>query len=169
MPKGKVETPITDQELAFALLLLAGKLTDREAADAVGLGAANASYVKAKPRVKEYMEQHRASVVAAIVQHESDVLAEQNIGREQIMAQYWKLAGLSPADTNGNITGQVRALDSLREMLGLVGPQPGERSAGEGDSEPDVYVAKWMRKPGESEPEDEMDPSRGPVRVVNRS
>jgi len=71
------------------------------------------------------MAQHRASVTAAIVQHESAVLAEFNIGREQIMAPYWNLARLAPADTNGNITGQVRVLDSLREMLGLVGPQPG--------------------------------------------
>ena len=37
MPKGPVETPITDQEIAFAHLVLAGKLTDREAAEAVGM------------------------------------------------------------------------------------------------------------------------------------
>jgi hypothetical protein len=37
MPKGPVETPITALEIAFAHLILAGKLTDREAAEAVGL------------------------------------------------------------------------------------------------------------------------------------
>ena len=37
MPKGPVETPITDQEIAFAHLFLAGKLTDRDAAEAVGI------------------------------------------------------------------------------------------------------------------------------------
>jgi hypothetical protein len=29
------------------------------------------------------------------------------------------------ADTNGNITGQVKALDSPRDMLGFLGQQPG--------------------------------------------
>jgi hypothetical protein len=159
MPKGKVETPITDQELAFALLLLAGKLTDREAAEAVGLRATNASYVKAKPRVKEYMEKHRASVAAAIVQHESEVLAESNIGREQIMLRYWEIARLSPAETNGNVTGQVRALDSVRDMLGFVGPKVVEQS--EPETHLDIYQAKWMRKPGDPGYEDDEEETAG--------
>jgi hypothetical protein len=37
----------------------------------------------------------------------------------------WTLARLAAADTNGNITGQVKALDSLRDMLGFVGQQQG--------------------------------------------
>jgi hypothetical protein len=147
MPKGPVETPITDQEMAYAHLVMAGTMTDREAAKMVGIDPGRAAYVKAKPKVKEYMEQHRASVTAAIVQHESDVLVEFNIGREQIMAQYWHLSRLPATDTNGNITGQVRALDSLREMLGFVGPKPGANPDGEGDSKPDVYQSEWMRKP----------------------
>jgi hypothetical protein len=157
MPKGPVETPITDQEIAFAHLLLAGTITDRKAAEAVGINPGRAAYVKAKPRVKAYMEEHRASVRAGMVQHEVDALSEFNIGREQIMAQYWGLARLEPEKTNGNIAGQVRALDSLREMLGFVGPQLGERpdGEGEGDPKPDIYVARWMRKPGSGGTQDE--------------
>jgi hypothetical protein len=143
MPKGKVDVPITDQERAFALLLLAGKLTDREAAEAVGIGAGHAAYVKAKPRVKAYMEEHRASVASLLAQHEADALAQCNIGREQIMVRYWEIAGLSPADTNGNVTGQVRALDSLREMLGLVGPRVGDQPEPESDP-PDIYRPPWL-------------------------
>ena len=86
MPKGPVETPITDQEIAFAHLILEGKLTDREAAEAVGISPGQAAYVKGKPRVREYMDSHRASVRAGLVQHEVDALAEFNIGREQIVA-----------------------------------------------------------------------------------
>ena len=62
MPKGPVETPITDQEIAFAHHILEGKLTDREAAEAVGISPGQAAYVKGKARVKEYMDSHRASV-----------------------------------------------------------------------------------------------------------
>ncbi len=148
MPKAPVETPITNREMAYAHLIMAGTMTDREAAEMAGIDPGRAAYVKAKPKVKEYMEQHRASVAAAIVQHESDALIEFNIGREQIIAQYWHLSRLPAADTNGNITGQIRALDSLRDMLGLVGPQP-ESPDGEGDSKPSFWRPKWNRKPGD--------------------
>jgi hypothetical protein len=157
MPKGPVETPITDQEMRFAHLILEGRLTDREAAEAVGISPGQAAYVKGKPRVRDYMASRRASVTAAIVQHESAVLTENNIGREQIIVRLYELGMLSPEKTNGNITGQVRALDSLRDMLGLVGPQPGEKPDGAGEAEPkhDIYVAKWMRKPGDPGYEDD--------------
>jgi hypothetical protein len=154
MPKGPVKTPITDQEIAFAHLVLAGKLTDREAAEAVGISASQAAYVKGKPRVEEYMASHRASVRAAMVEHESAALVEFNIGREQIMAQYWTLARLPATDTNGNITGQVKALDSLREMLGLVGQQAGAGIPLE--KAPDVYRAAWMREADGEAEEDDM-------------
>jgi hypothetical protein len=158
MPKGPVETPITNQEMAYAHLVMAGTMTDREAAERVGIDPGRAAYVKAKPKVKEYMEQHRASVRAAIVQHESEILVGFNIGREQIMARYHELSMLPPDKTNGNITGQVKALDSLREMLGLVGPQGGANPDGEGDSKPQIYRAKWMRKPGDPDYEDDVEP-----------
>jgi hypothetical protein len=35
------------------------------------------------------------------------------------MAQ-WTLTRLAAADTKGNITGQLKALDSLRDMLGFL-------------------------------------------------
>jgi hypothetical protein len=57
--------------------------------------------------------------------------------------------------TNGNITGQVKALDSLREMLGFVGPRPGEKPDGEGDPKPQIYRATWMRKPGDPDYEED--------------
>lgn len=161
MPKGPVETPITNQEMAFAHLVLAGTMTDREAAERAGMDPGRAAYVKGKPRVKEYMERHRASVTAGLVQHEVEALAEFNISREQVMARYVELARLSPAETNGNISGPVKALDSLREMAGWVGPKAGEQPDGEGDSKLDIYVAKWMRKPGDREPEDEDMPTNG--------
>jgi hypothetical protein len=49
------------QEIVLAHLIMAGTITDREAA---GIDLSRATYVKAKPRLKAYMEQHRASVRA---------------------------------------------------------------------------------------------------------
>ena len=51
MPKNQVSDPITDQEIAFAHLILSGTMTDRRAAEAVRLNPDTAAYTKAKPRV----------------------------------------------------------------------------------------------------------------------
>ena len=75
-----------------------GKLTDREAAEAVGISPSQAAHVKRKPRVKEYMASHRASVRAGLVPHEVDALAEFNIGREQILAKWWQFASIDPGE-----------------------------------------------------------------------
>jgi hypothetical protein len=44
MPKNKVSDLITDQEMAFARLVLSGTMNDREAAQAVGLSPDTAAY-----------------------------------------------------------------------------------------------------------------------------
>ena len=55
MPKNNVSDPITDKEMAFARLVLSGTMTDRQAAEAVGLNPDSAAYTKSKPRVRAYM------------------------------------------------------------------------------------------------------------------
>jgi hypothetical protein len=49
MPKNKVSDPITDQEIAFARLILSGAMTDRHAAEAVGLNPDSAAYTNPSP------------------------------------------------------------------------------------------------------------------------
>ncbi len=71
MPKNKVSDPITDQEIAFARLVLSGGMTDRQAAEAVGLSPDSAAYTKAKPRVRDYMLEHRAAVQQQLVQQDA--------------------------------------------------------------------------------------------------
>ncbi len=58
----RVSDPITDQEMAFAHLILSGTMNDRRAAEAVGLDPDTAAYTKSKPRVCAYMIEHRAAV-----------------------------------------------------------------------------------------------------------
>jgi hypothetical protein len=72
MPKNQVSDPITDQEIAFAHLVLSGTMTDRRAAEAAGLNPDTAAYTKAKPRVSAYMLEHRAAVRERLVQQEND-------------------------------------------------------------------------------------------------
>ena len=71
MPKNKVSDLITDQEMAFAHLIMSGTMTDRAAAEAVGLNPDTAAYTKAKPRVRAYMTEHRAAVSEKLVDQEA--------------------------------------------------------------------------------------------------
>ena len=49
-------------------------MTDRRAAEAVGLNPDTAAYTKAKPRVRAYMIEHRAAVHERLVQQETEGL-----------------------------------------------------------------------------------------------
>src|SRR5246127_3719483 len=110
MPKNTVTDPITDQEIAFAHLILSGTMNDRSAAEAAGLNPDTAAYTKAKPRVRDYMSEHRAAVNQKLVDQEAEGLRKLNLGRDQILNRLWELATLSHEVTRGAITGQIKAL-----------------------------------------------------------
>jgi hypothetical protein len=120
MPKNKVSDPITDQETAFARLVLSGAMTDRHAAEAVGLNPDSAAYTKSKPRVRAYMLEHRAAVQQQLVQQEADGLRRLNLEREQVLTRLWEIANLSPEMTRGSITGQVKAISMIVAMQNFI-------------------------------------------------
>ena len=131
MPKNEVSDPITDQEIAFARLVLSGAMTDRQAAEAVGLNPDSAAYTKAKPRVHAFMLEHRAAVRQQLVQQEADLSRRAvdgqrrlNLDREQVLARLWEIANLSPEMTRGSITGQVKALSMIVAMQNLIPDRP---------------------------------------------
>src|SRR5580704_3796931 len=129
MPKNTVTDPITDQEMAFAHLILSGKMNDRCAAEAVGLNPDTAAYTKAKPRVRAYMFEHRAAVNEKLVDQEAEGLRKLNLGRDQVLARLWELATLSHEVTRGSIAGQIRALTMIVAIEGLI---PDRRSSPSG-------------------------------------
>src|SRR5258708_4274130 len=103
MPKNKVRDLITDQEMAFARLVLSGTMTDRDAAQAVGLNPDTAAYTKSKPRVRAYMLEHRAAMQQQLLDQESDLsrrAAERRCRleqpREQVLDRLCEIAKLSP-------------------------------------------------------------------------
>ena len=137
MPKDPVSDPITNQEMAFAHLILGGTMNDRRAAKAVGLNPDTAANTKAKPRVRDYMIDHRAAVEEKLVDQEVDLsrravdlsrravegLHQRNFGRDQILTRLWELANLNPEATRGSITSQVKALSMIVAIEGLI-PNP---------------------------------------------
>jgi hypothetical protein len=120
MPKNKVSDLITDQEMAFARLILSGAMTDRRAAEAVGLNPDSAAYIKSKPQVRAYMLEHRAAVEQQLVQQEADGLHRLNLDREKVLARLWEIANLSPEMTRSSITGQVKALSMIIAMQNFI-------------------------------------------------
>jgi hypothetical protein len=161
MPKRPVQTPITDQEIAFAHLVLAGTMTDKAAAKVVGIDPSRAAYVKGKPKVQAYMEEHRASVRAGLVQHEVEALAKFNISREQILGKWWEFANIDPAK-GYNTSSQSRALELLWKGLGYAdGDSDPKKPDGEVAPKPQIYRAAWMRKPGDPDYEEDEGETAG--------
>jgi hypothetical protein len=109
--------------MAFAHLILSGTMNDRRAAEVVGLNPDTAAYTKAKPRVRDYMIEHRAAVSQKLVDQEAEGLRKLNLGRDQILARLWELANLSPEATKGSMAGQIKALSMIVAIEGLI-PNP---------------------------------------------
>ena len=149
MPKNTVSDPITDQEIAFAHLILSGTMTDRRAAEAVGLNPETAAYTKAKPRVRAYMIEHRAAVRERLVDQEAEGLRKLNLGRDQILARLWELATLSHEATRGIIAGQIKALSMIVAIEGLIPDRRFSPSATQPAAPPVEAAnlqAEWLRK-----------------------
>jgi hypothetical protein len=144
-----VSDPITDQEIAFARLVMSGTMNDRRAAEAVGLNPDTAAYTKAKPRVRAYMFEHRAAVNEKLVDQEAEGLRQLNLGRDQILARLWELGNLSHELTRGSIAGQIKALTMIVAIEGLI---PDRRSSPSGAQpaappvKPQIYESEWLRK-----------------------
>ena len=154
MPKNTVSDPITDQEMAFAHLIMSGTMNDRRAAEAVGLNPDTAAYTKAKPRVRAYMIEHRAAVSERLVDQEAEGLRQLNLGRDQILARLWELANLSHEATRGIIAGQIKALSMIVAIEGLIpsGTTNDRRLSPSATQPPappvkaQIYRSEWLRE-----------------------
>jgi hypothetical protein len=154
MPKNTVSDPITDQEMAFAHLIMSGTMNDRQAAEAVGLNPDTAAYTKSKPRVRAYMAEHRAAVKEKLINQEAQGLRQLNLGRDQILARLWELATLSHEATRGTIAGQIKALAMIVAIEGLIPSgtmnarrhSPPQTQPAGPPVEAQIYNSEWLRK-----------------------
>jgi hypothetical protein len=146
MPKDQVTDLITDQEIAFAHLILSGTMTDRRAAEAVGLKPETAAYTKAKPRVREYMIEHRAAVHERLVQQEANEVRRLNVIREQVLTRLWEIANMDPERTRNSMSAQMKALSTIVAIEGMI-PNRRATSAQNKPASPPVHpqndVAVW--------------------------
>jgi hypothetical protein len=153
MPKHSVTDPITDKEISFANLVMSGTMNDRQAAEAAGLNPNTAAYTKAKPRVREYMENHRAAMEKERIAQEAEGLRRLTLSRDHILARLWELANLPPDVTRGSIAGQVRAMTMIVAIEGLIPNHRNDRSPSPAPAQlapeavrPEIYVSEWLRQ-----------------------
>jgi hypothetical protein len=149
MPKNPVTDPITDQEIAFAHLILSGTMNDRRAAEAVGLNPSTAACTKSKPRVRDYMIEHRTAVMEKLIDREAERLRNFTLGRDQILARLWHLANLNPEATRGSIAGQVKAMSMIVAIEGLIPDRRSSPTHTQTASQPakaNIYVSEAMRR-----------------------
>ena len=149
MPKNKVSDPITDQEIAFARLILSGTMTDRNAAKAAGLNPDSAAYTKAKPHVREYMREYSAAVKQQLAQKEAEAQHRFHLEREQVLKRLWEIANMSPELTRNSITGQVKALSMIVAMENLIPDRraaPAAKTSAPEAPRPAIYQSLWIRE-----------------------
>jgi hypothetical protein len=166
MPKNNVDDLITDQEIAFARLVFSGTMTDRQAAEAVGLNPDTASYTKSKPRVHAWMLEHRAAVQQQLVQQDAEELRRFNVGRDKVLARLWDIANLDPEMTRNSMSAQVKALSLIVAIEGLIPDRHSARRAVSAENKPapppvhpPFYVSEWMRTRQQGENVDPQPPS----------
>jgi hypothetical protein len=130
MTQNPVSDPITDQEMAFAHLILSGTMNDRQAAKAVGFNPDTAANTKSKPRVRDYMLKHRAATHEQGVQQETEELRRRNLSRQRVLDRLWEIADLDPEMTRNSMSAQIKALSMIVAIEGLIQDRNTDRRAG---------------------------------------
>jgi hypothetical protein len=147
MPKNEVTDTITGQEIAFAHLVLSGTMTDRRAAETVGLDPDSAALTKSRPPVHAYLQKLQCAIKELVEQVAADPHPF-NVSRGQILTRLWEIGNTNPETTRGSLVGQVKALSMIVAIEGLV---PDRRAAStQTKSAPppvtaDIYEAEWLR------------------------
>jgi hypothetical protein len=144
-------------------------MTDRRAAETVGLHPDSAAYTKSRPPVHAYMQEHQAAVQQELVEQGADPsrlprlamgravdlsrrAAEDphpfNPSRDQFLARLWEIANMNPEITRGSLAGHVKALSMIVAIEGLI-PDRLAASAQTKSAPPpvtaDIYQAEWLR------------------------
>jgi hypothetical protein len=153
MPKKNVNDLITDQEMAFARLILSGTMTDRRAAEAVGLDPNSAAYIKSKSRVRAYMLEHRAAVEQKLIEQETQELRRCSLVRDRVLARLWQIADMDPEMTRNSASSQVKAISMIIAIEGLIPSKTtndrravaAENQSAPPPVDPPFYVSAWAR------------------------
>jgi hypothetical protein len=148
MSENNVNDLITDQEIAFALLVLSGKITDRQAAQAVGLNPDTAADTKSRPRVRAYLLGNQAAVEQPLVEQDTQEMRRFNVGRDQVLTLLWDIANMQPERTGNSMSAQVKSISMIVAIEGLIPDRRAVSAQKQPTPPPDhssFYTPEWMR------------------------
>ena len=95
----------------------------REASRRIGVHWNTGYQYLQSPYTKQRVEAIRLELAKRdakdIARSNKEIIQGQGITKDAIAKRLWELSQLAPDDTNGNINGQVKACDSLSELLGF--------------------------------------------------
>jgi hypothetical protein len=156
MSENNVSHPITGLEMAFAHLILSGTMTDRQAAEAVGLNPDTAVETKSMPRVIDYMLKIRADL-------QQQLVGQFNVSRDRVLTRLWDIANMEPERTRNSMSAQVKSISLIVAIEGLIPDRRSTRPAAAAQNQPappPFYQAAWIRAQQNAE---SMDPEPQPA------
>ena len=146
-PKNKVSYPITDQEIAFARLVLSRAMTHRQAAEAIGLNPDSAAYTKSKPASAPRCSSTGPPCSNSLSSKRQRTPPPEPNAKKHL-DRLWEIANLSPDMTRGSVTGKVKALSMIVAIEGLI---PDRRAISSERNPPphppgaQIYASAWCR------------------------
>lgn len=119
--KKVIKERLTPEEYEFCTLL-AQRVPVNEATRQVGWKDESYGYhVMKRAHVSRYLEKLKIRVEAKEIEATAEQIAKgATVTRSELIAHIWGLSKLDPSKTNGNITGQVKAAETLGKMLGMM-------------------------------------------------
>lgn len=111
----------TDRHLLFSRKYVELGYNGSRAAEAAGFAKTYASRLLKLEKVQQCIreiESELAKTEAFKIARENERAESRGVSKSALAELFWRLANLSPAETNGNITGQVKAGAELGELMG---------------------------------------------------
>jgi len=110
-------TILTEQEKTFIHLSMA--TGEEKAAATLGLQPDAVAKLKKSKPVQDYLKQYRHHFLREMARYELNRITRLPVSREDVVGRLLALALTPPEETKGTIDGQVEALSTISEILGL--------------------------------------------------
>lgn len=104
--------------VSYAVERLAGK-TIEDAAVAAGFKATSGKDLEKNPLVQKFIQDYQTRIAEDLAKREAPRLERVAVTRNSIIDRLGVLSNMEPKDTNGNISGQVKACAELAEIYGM--------------------------------------------------
>jgi hypothetical protein len=154
MPNNQVSDPITDQEIAFAHLVLWNhdrppcRRSRRSKPRHRRLHQSQTPCPRLHARAPGRRTRTARGARADLSRRAVEGRRRLNLGREQVLARLWEIANLSPELTRSSITGQVKAISMIVAIEGLIPDRRAVSSEKKSAPPPtgQIYTAAWLRE-----------------------